>query len=326
MTNGYSRHYSDAGWAYYERRFAVWAEREGYEIEYLTQHDIHFDPSILNNYQLLICLGHDEYWSWEMRDAVEAFIDRGGNLARFGGNYIWQIRFEDNGNTQVCYKNAKSDPLHDTDQYRRVTTLWDHPIVNRPPPPTVGLTGAAGVYNLHGGATPRSTGGYTVYRPDHWVFEDTDLYYGDVFGNRPTSIVAFEVDGLDYTFKDGLPEPTYKDGALETTQILAMTPTIKGEEDHTGGKRWINSNVAEFEHLTGIFAGYYEYFDDELTKFAEGEGLRSKYGASMIVTATRGEGTIFDAGTCTWVHGLEDHEFFTEQITRNVLNKLSGKS
>lgn len=323
ITNRFSRHYSDAGWAYYESHFAKWAEQQGYKLEYLTQHDLHFHPEILKNYQLLITLGHDEYWSWKMRDAIDTFVDNGGNFARFGGNYIWQIRYEDEGNTQVCYKNAPSDPYHDTQQSRRTTTLWDHPIVNRPPPETIGLTGSAGVYVLHGGAGPRMTGGFTVYRPEHWAFKGTDLYYGDVFGTRPTAIVAFEVDGLDYTFKNGLPEPTFLDGALETTQILAMTPAIKGEQDHSGGQRLINSNISEFNHLTQAFEGYYEFMDDEISKFKEGEGLRSKYGSAMIVTMTRGEGTVFCAGTSCWIHGLRDHEFFTEQITRNVLNQLS---
>lgn len=233
------------------------------------------------------------------------------------------MRLEDNGNTQVCYKDPKSDPLHDSDRKHLTTTLWDHPFVNRPSAAqTIGLTGAAGVYAMHGGAGPRMSGGFTVYRPDHWVFEGTDLYYGDVVGSRPTSIVAFEVDGLDYTFRNGLPEPTYLDGALKTTEILAMTPTIKGEEDHSGGQRMINGPIGEFIHLTGSFESYCSYMYDEITKFKDGEGLRSKYGSSMIVTMTRGKGMVFDAGTSSWINGLEDHAF-AAQITGNVLDKLS---
>lgn len=325
LANGYSRHYSDAGWAFYDRKFAVWAEQNGYVLEYLTQHDVHYHPDILDHYKLLIVGGHDEYWSWEMRDAVDAFVDKGGNLARFGGNYLFQVRFEDRGKTQVCYKVATEDPYHDTDNHRRVTTVWDNPVVNRPAAETIGLTGAAGVYSLHGGASPRASGGLTVYRPDHWVFKGTDLYYGDVFGARPISLVTFEVDGLDYTFKNGLPEPTYLDGAPKSTQILALAPAIKGEEDHSGGKRLVNSPIEQFQHVADSFEGYYEFFDDEITKFGRGEGPRSKFGSAAIVTMTRGKGTVFDAGVSCWANGLEAHDFFTEQITRNVLNKLSGK-
>lgn len=63
ITHGYSRHYIDAGWAHWERHFVVWAEKEGFELEYLTQHDLHYSPQLLDNYNLLVIVGHDEYWT-----------------------------------------------------------------------------------------------------------------------------------------------------------------------------------------------------------------------------------------------------------------------
>lgn len=85
----------------------------------------------------------------------------------------------------------------------------------------------------------------------------------------------------------------------------------------------INGPIGEFMHLTGSFESYYRYMEDEITRFKDGEGLRSKYGSAMIVTMTHGRGMVFDAGTSSWINCLEGHDFFTEQITRNVLNKLS---
>lgn len=41
-----------------------------------------------------------------MRDAVDTFTAAGGMVARLAGNFFWQVRFEDNGATQVCYKYA----------------------------------------------------------------------------------------------------------------------------------------------------------------------------------------------------------------------------
>ncbi|MGH7322187.1 MAG: N,N-dimethylformamidase beta subunit family domain-containing protein [Candidatus Rokuibacteriota bacterium] len=311
LTHGYSRHYIDAGWANYERHFAVWAEPRGFELEYLTQHDLHDRPELLDAYRVLVIVGHDEYWSWEMRDAVDRFVERGGNVARFAGNFIWQVRLESSGTVQVCYKAPTLDPCHDGDRRHLTTTTWDHPIVNRPSAQTMGLTGAAGVYHRVGGACPRGSGGFTVYRPDHWVFEGTDLYYGDVFGAAPTSIVSFEVDGLDYTFRDGLPYPTFKDGAPPSTEILAMAPAIKGEEDRSRGQRPLLASMTEFEYLSATLPG------------EPGRGLRATYGSAMIAVHTRGKGMVLNAGTASWVNGLIDHDFFTEQITRNVLNRVS---
>ena len=80
---------------YGEQLFISWAERNGIGCEYCTDIDLHGDPKFLNNYQLLLSVGHDEYWSKEMRDNVEAFIGNGGNMVFFSGNVCWwQVRFE----------------------------------------------------------------------------------------------------------------------------------------------------------------------------------------------------------------------------------------
>ncbi|MFI1294175.1 hypothetical protein ACH4VM_38260 [Streptomyces sp. NPDC020792] len=68
--------------------------------------------------------------------------------------------------------------------------------MGRPGATTIGLNGLGGLYNRYGAATPRSSGGFTVYRPEHWAFADTDLYYGDLLGGAPTFLVAFEVDSV----------------------------------------------------------------------------------------------------------------------------------
>ena len=49
--------------------------------------------------------GHSEYWSGRERDALKAFVDRGGRLAIFSGNTcFWKVRWEDEGRTLVCHK------------------------------------------------------------------------------------------------------------------------------------------------------------------------------------------------------------------------------
>jgi hypothetical protein len=86
--HGYCRHATDAFWATYERHFAVWTEENGYALDYLTQHDLHQDSACLTGYDCAIFVGHEEYWTWEMRDTVDAFALAGGNVARFGGNFM----------------------------------------------------------------------------------------------------------------------------------------------------------------------------------------------------------------------------------------------
>lgn len=312
--NGYSRHHADSFWATYERPFAVWAESQGYELDYYTQHDLHENPDVLAGHRVAVIIGHDEYWSWEMRDAIDRFTGRGGNIARFAGNFFWQVRIEDDGHTQVCYRDPEQDPVYGTDRERLITTCWDHQAIGRPAAATMGLTGAAGVYARYGNAAPRSSGGFTVYRPGHWVFDGTDLYYGDLLGGAPVCIAAFELDGVDYTFRHGLPYPAFTDGAPENLDILAMTPAVAGEEDRWAGAVPLGSGGTS--ETSGILA-----------QTTRGQAAETDdwwhYGSGMMaVFDTDGGGTVFNAGTTEWVNGLTQHDYYVETITRNVLDRL----
>ncbi|MEE2782055.1 MAG: N,N-dimethylformamidase beta subunit family domain-containing protein [Pseudomonadota bacterium] len=311
LAYGYSRHYADAGWANYDRPFAMWLERAGHKIDYLTLHDLHDDPSSLDNYALMVITGHDEYWTAKMRDAVDAFVSAGGNLARFGGNFLWQVRYGDETRTQICYKAPNDDPVFDTDDAHLTSTMWDAEIVNRPGAQTVGLSGLSGVYARLPGAAPRHSGALTVYKPEHWVFEDTDLYYADNFGGGPSNIVSFEVDGADYQFKSGRPYPTGRDGVDLEFEILAMTPTGGAfEEQRTQAP--VNAPADEIEGMGQISMSIDLSFEE-----------LSATGSCAMGLLDKGKGLIFCAGCSEWVSGLIHRDVFVEQITQNVISRLA---
>ena len=107
----------------YERPFVLWAERAGFTVAFLTQMDLHHAGvadgnrrsaawALIASLKCLVFIGHCEYWSWEMRDAVDTFLDSGGKVFRGAGNFWWQIRLEDGDDdtadpaVQVCYKCA----------------------------------------------------------------------------------------------------------------------------------------------------------------------------------------------------------------------------
>ncbi len=71
---GYSKKYASAGWASYERHFVCWAEEQGYQFDMATLHDLDADPNLLDGYECAVFVGHDEYWSTPMRDAVDAWV------------------------------------------------------------------------------------------------------------------------------------------------------------------------------------------------------------------------------------------------------------
>ena len=290
----------------------MWAEENGYTVHHLTQHDLHEEPDALSGYKCAAIVGHDEYWTWEMRDRIDAFVASGGGLARFGGNFLWQVRLDTENGTQTCYKDPNLDPMKEVDP-TRVTTAWDWPPIARPGAHTMALTGMAGVYGRYGATTPRSSGGFTVYRPDHWSLVDTDLYYGDVFGAAPVCVAGFEFDGVDYTFRKGQPYATGADGASTTLEIVAMTPAVIGSRDSWSGTVAIGAPMRDVQGLT-----------DAMYDGAVPDHLDTEYGSGMVAVEKKGNGTVFNAGSCEWVSGLIHHDPFTEKITKNVLDRFIG--
>jgi hypothetical protein len=292
-----------------------WAEREGYAFDMITQTDLHYRPEILAAYPCVMIVGHDEYWSFEMRSTIERHVEQGGRLARFGGNFVWQIRLEGDGRRQVCYKHRASaeDPARDTKDARLLTSSWEDPKVNWPGATTVGVNGFGGIYASWGGFAPRGQRGFTVYRPAHWIFDNTDLHYGDIFGAE-AGIFGYELDGLDYTFRQGLPYPTGSDGAPASVEILGMAPAMNAEVEHAGeGFRYYLRD----KDLLGVAS--------TMLGSTSPENLdKRRYGSGMIVHMTRGRGDVVTAGSCEWIMGLKLNDFYTQQITHNVLDRFSA--
>ena len=102
-----------------------------------------------------------------MRDAVDAYVERGGHAARFAGNFMWQTRLEDEGRRQVCYKyRARAeDPVYRGGDVTRATNSWEAPEIGRPGAATFGLNATRGLYAGWGGCAPRGVRGFPVYRP-----------------------------------------------------------------------------------------------------------------------------------------------------------------
>ncbi|WP_245757539.1 DUF4082 domain-containing protein [Amycolatopsis xylanica] len=97
-------------------------EANGYDLSYTTDVDSARRGNLITNHKVFMAVGHDEYWSAEQRNNVEAARAAGVNMAFFTGNEIfWKTRWEpsmgqstNDWRTVVCYKetkaNAKIDP------------------------------------------------------------------------------------------------------------------------------------------------------------------------------------------------------------------------
>lgn len=274
----------------WELPFVRWAENNGYSIDYAVNSDLEFHPEILKHYRLVLSVGHDEYWSAPMRDHLEKYIADGGNVAFFSGNTCcWQVRSEDKGRALTCWKQWYNvDPLYRRGDHKLLSTLWSHHLVERPENQLTGVGFLWGGYHRSHGQFMDGPASFKVHRPDHWLFEGTKLKRDERFGGEDT-IVGYECDGCEMTWKDGLPFPTYKDGTPESFTILATCPA-----------RWAPGD-----------SYWYDRFPKDRT------------GAAVVGVYTRG-GTVVTTGTTDWAHGLRGKDPAVLRITQNILDRLSA--
>ena len=164
-------------WEYDMLRFL---EREGYDVAYSTDLDTHENGFRLLNHKAFITVGHDEYWSWQMRDNVEAARSMGINLGFFSANTgYWQVRFEPDrmghaDRTIVCYKDPRLDPVSTdpVNQYLTTTRFRDPPVY-RPEDALLGV-----MYDTNEGET-YIQGDLVVDDASSWVWAGTGVKSGD---------------------------------------------------------------------------------------------------------------------------------------------------
>ncbi len=285
---------------YFDLRFLEWCYRRNIKIDCCSSIDVHSGAVDLNSYNLIVSIGHDEYWSKETRDNVEKFVEDGGHVCFFGANTcFWQVRFERNCRQMIGYKElAAKDPMVQPDP-SRVSGMWGASPTNRP---ENGMT--LGSYRSGGGwwdiindtdQERRYGKAYSVAQPDHWVFEGTGLYLNDSFGTiinelgKRDTIMGHETDSAQYVMSAaGVPEVTGKDGTPLDTKILAYCDLT----DWPGTTR---------------------------------NGQSGK--ATMAIRELSGGGVVFSAGTVNWGGALTDYgATIVDRITENLILRLEKRT
>lgn len=175
----------NAGW---DINTVRWLEREGHDVAYSTSLDTHRQAEDPARCGAWLSIGHDEYWSWAMRDQVEALRDAGVHLGFLTANAAyWQIRLEPSpasgtpDRLMVCSKKARRDPLRALDRSsRQLTDKWRSEAVGRAEESLIGVMYTADPVD----------GDLVVAAADHWVFAGTGLAAGD----RLPGLLGYEVD------------------------------------------------------------------------------------------------------------------------------------
>jgi hypothetical protein len=160
-------------WDYilYDEPIVTWLEANS-DVEFMTNVDLDASAEMLSSYQLFISCGHDEYWSGNMRDNVEAFALHGGNVLFLSGNTAFR---------PVSFSGQ---------QMVRLDESWR--ALGRPEAWTTGVMWSSGRWN-----SPLPQRGYVVQMANHWVFDGTGLQNGDQLGGS-AYIMGYETDAGVY--------------------------------------------------------------------------------------------------------------------------------
>jgi hypothetical protein len=310
-----------AGWPTWEGPFIEWAEGAGYRFDYAVNADLEERPEVLRRYRMMLSVGHDEYWSSPMRDTVEAFIADGGNVAFLSGNTsFWQVRFEDGGDTMVSYKDrARADDPERRTNPQRLTSMWCDPVIGRGEVNMTGVSFSRGGYARLAGCTPSGQRGYTIWRPEHWLFEGTDLRYGDLLGDEHC-VVGYECDGVEMTIEDGLPVPTHADGCPESFEILGSAPARLYSVDPEAGVNEYPTGLARMRTV-----GELQGLAHALFGSASPENVRRIAHGHAVLGAYSAGGTVVTSGCTDWAYGVAGGDEIVQRVTRNILDRLSAE-
>ena len=203
---------------------------------------------------------------------------------------LFRSRGEDGGRALTCWKqNFHQDPVYAArGSMATLSSLWSHHLVGRPENTLTGVGFLWGGYHRSHGQLMDASGGYTVHRPGHWLFEGTNLRRDDSFGSKDT-VVGYECDGCQVEWRDGLPVPTGRDGTPSSFEILATAPAQWHPDDCEWYERW----------------------------------EKGRKGHAVLGWYQRG-GTVVTVGSTDWSHGLRGRDPVVERITSNILKRLGS--
>ena len=275
-----------------------WLDRMGYRADVITDEDLHQEGhNLIGRYKTLITGSHPEYWSKEMWDAAQTYVNEGGRLMYLGGNgFYWRIAFSDRFPGAIEHRRAEdgSRPwIAEPGEYRMSFTgelsgLWRRS--DRTPNQLVGVGFAAQGF---------SKGTYYVRKPDSfnpradWIFNGigADERIGD-FGFAGNGASGQEIDRYD-TFLGSPPH------AL----ILASS------EGHNYNMLLANEEFTS-THL--------------MVTADENHDVRS----DMVFFETTSGGAVFSTGSISWIASIawNDCKNNCSRIMQNVLNRFLDPS
>jgi hypothetical protein len=169
------------GMAPAEWRVLGWLEREGFAYDYYSEWQLHNGDLDLDAYKILILSIHPEYWSRRMYMRVKEWVhDRGGRLMYLGGNGLnCEVEFLDESRlrfkTHLAPSTGGALGMPDPDNPERYLESRMHRTLESE-------ANLLGVVCTESGIMTAAP--YRVLNDEHWVFANTGLRNGDLFGTE----------------------------------------------------------------------------------------------------------------------------------------------
>ena len=176
-----------------EWRMLAWLEREGFDHDLYADAQLHDGTLDLSAYDVLVLSTHPEYWSREMIERLEAWLDAGGRLLSLGGNSMnCEVVFE--GEDRLRFRNFLGDGgpglgMPNPDDPDRPLDSRLHRSLGRS---EASILGVATTLSGFGTGAP-----YEVVDDRHWIFAGSGLRNGDRFGAASLSERAAGASGWE---------------------------------------------------------------------------------------------------------------------------------
>ena len=169
----------------WEYPLCYWLEGQGYDVTYVSNVDVQ-DPKTLDGRSVFLSVGHDEYWDLKQYETVKGGIENGTNVLWLSANSVYMVSpfssSSSGAENRILTRVGSYGPLRteEVQTYGKIMGPFE-----QVGPDEREIIGARSIVPFNGG------GDWICSRPNHWIFEGTEMRDGD----RIQGLVGWEHHG-----------------------------------------------------------------------------------------------------------------------------------
>jgi N,N-dimethylformamidase len=276
----------------------AWLDAEKIDYEVITDDDLHsFGLSSLAGFRAVITGSHPEYWSPDMLQGLDDYLQTGGRLAYLGGNGFYWVTVCPPGRTDII-------------EVRRGfvgTRSWE----SAPGEEYHAFTGErGGLWRLRGWAPQRLTGvgmtaqGFDRSLPYKWCITADD------------DIAGFIAAGIDTSHPLG-----------DAGSVLGGAAGF--EVDRLDARLGTPRQAVLVARASGFSDGYQGVIEDvRISDSLQGGTVSSLVRSDVVFFRTPSGGAVFSVGSIAWCGalGVKGGDNDVARVTRNVLVRFADPS